>query len=331
MRLLCLLTLFMALSALPCAAQDSAGADAPRTVTITVVGDMLFDRGVRDEIERRGAQSIFAGIENILSASDITVGNLECPLTARHEPRPMRYVFRCDPKRAATLRTAGFDAVTVANNHTLDQGRGGLLDTLDNLRAAGVAPIGAGPDAVAARQPVIIEVNGLRVALLAFLDMPIEGAIYLEDHPVPAMAGEEAVREAVAAARANTDVVVVFFHWGVEFSTVPTRAQRSLARAAGDAGAALVAGHHPHVLQPWEWMGRTLVVYSLGNFVFDQGSRRSTSQSAVLRATLTPDGVADFDFVPVSLLNTRPFPATEPAASDILSLLSGLKTYGIFE
>lgn len=320
------------LLAAACGPLRAAPADETRSVTLAAVGDILFDRGVREEIERRGADTVFAEVRAILSSADIAAGNLECPLTDRHEPRPMRYVFRCDPARAATLAAAGFDAVTLANNHILDQGRGGLLDTIEHLHAAGVTPVGAGPDAVAARQPVIVERNGMRLALLAFLDMPIEGAVYLEDMPGPATAGSaDAVREAVRDAREQADAVVVFFHWGVEFSARPARAQRELARAAADAGASLVIGHHPHVLQPWERMGDTLVVYSLGNFVFDQGSRPSASQSAILLATLTSQGVEHFEFVPVSIINTRPYPATGEAADRIRAVLSGISTYGIFE
>lgn len=315
-----------------CGACAYAQEEPARAFTLAAVGDILFDRGVRAEIERHGADSIFSEVAGVLSGADAAVGNLECPLTHRHEPRPMRFVFRCDPVHAATLASAGFDAVTLANNHILDQGRGGVLDTIAHLRAAGVQPVGAGPDAVAARQPVIIERNGVRAALLAFVDMPIEGAPPLEDRPGPAMAaGADTVRDAVRGARELADVVVVFFHWGVEFSGRPVRAQRELARAAADAGAALIIGHHPHALQPWERMGGALVAYSLGNFVFDQGARPRASQSAILLATLTPQGVADFEFLPVSIVNARPFMATGAAADRIREQLSGITNYGIFE
>lgn len=259
-------------------------------VTMAVVGDMMFDRGVRVLIERDGVERLFSGSGGILKSADIAAGNLECPLTDRVAPIYKKYVFRCDPAMAGELAAVGFDALALANNHTLDQGRGGLMDTIANLRAAGVAGAGAGANAAAAARPVFIEKNGVKIAFLSFSTLAAEGISNAPRLPGVAMADEAAVRAAVADAKERADAVVVFFHWGREFSAKPDRAQVDMARAAVDSGAALVAGSHPHVMQTIERRNGALIVYSLGNFIFDQ-DKRGADTSAILLVSLSSKGV----------------------------------------
>lgn len=266
---------------------------------------MMFDRGVRASTNRHGSEWLFTNVSRVLIQADLAVGNLECPLTTRVEPKPTLYNFRCDPSIARSLAEAGFDMLTMANNHALDQGRNGLKDTIANLRAVGIRALGAENNRDDAREPSIVERNGIRIAFLAFTAVPVEGIERSESNASLALADAGIVRKSVKAAKAKSDVVVVFFHWGTEFSGFPSDSQKSLAAAAVDAGASLVVGHHPHVMQTVEKRKGALIVYSLGNFVFDQ-KKQGGEKSVILRVALSRKGVEEHDFVPVLIRDGKP-------------------------
>jgi poly-gamma-glutamate synthesis protein (capsule biosynthesis protein) len=183
-------------------------------------------------------------------------------------------------------------------------------------------------DAEAARAPVIVEANGLRVAFLAYVDVPVEGRTGFDtrsweagvDQPGLAWANPGEMASDIASARGRADVVVVLMHFGLEGRPEVSAAQRALAHTAIDSGAALVLGAHPHVLQPVEAYNGGLIVYSLGNFVFD-GFAAPATLSAIFIATLTPDGVEDYEWAPVVVSAGLPRPATEAESATILARL----------
>jgi poly-gamma-glutamate synthesis protein (capsule biosynthesis protein) len=243
------------------------------------------------------------------------VGNLECTIAAGGRPRPGPYRLRAPLSSAAALREAGFDVLGLANNHALDYGPEGLGETISRLEGAGIDAVGAGPDAVAASQPLIREVGGLRLAFLAFNTVPDP-----QDRPedggwTPARWDEVAVVAAIAAARTPADAVIVSVHWGYEYELRPDPTQRDVAQAMLNAGADLVIGHHPHVVQGTEIdlegasepsgvvRGR-FVAYSLGNLVFDQ-QRGETQQGLALRALFDAGGLRAVQALPVRA-GTRP-------------------------
>lgn len=260
---------------------------------------MHFDRGVRAAMRRYGGDYVFANVADTLRAADLAIGNLECPITDRNSPRHARVVFRCDPAAAQLMADAGIDAVSIANNHIFDQGEAGLLDTITNLQNAGMGAAGAGLVPEAAMQPWTAERNGIRFCFLAFAEP------FLVSAPGAASATVENVTRAVADAARQCDIVIVSFHWGLEFSHFAAQEQKALARAAADAGADLVFGHHPHVLQPHETIGKTLAAYSLGNFVFDPRVTDS-NESVILSATFSKQGLESYKFIPVVIENDRP-------------------------
>lgn len=278
--------------------RSSAIAQEP-TATVLLFGDMHFDRGVRAAMLRYGNDYVFENVADTLRAADLAIGNLECPVTDRNSPRHARVVFRCDPAAAKIMADAGIDAVSIANNHIFDQGEQGLADTITNLTAAGVGAAGAGLTPEQAMRPWKAECNGIRFCLLAFAEP------FLIAAPGAAPATEENVTRAVADAARQCDIVIVSFHWGLEFSSFATQDQKALARAAVDAGADLVFGHHPHVLQPHETINHTLVAYSLGNFVFDPRVTDS-NESVILSATFSKQGLESYEFIPVAIENARP-------------------------
>lgn len=285
------------------------------SLTLAAVGDIMLARSTGQFMLAEGPEAPFAGVAEILRGADITVGNLESVISTLGEPQDKAYTFRAPPLAVDALRLAGFDAVAQGNNHALDFGRDAMLDTLSRLRAAGIEPVGAGADAGEARAPAIIDANGLRIAFLSYTDIPSRVWAATDDRAGVAWLDREAVTSDIKAAAARVDVVAVFFHFGVEESTAVTDAQREAAHAAIDAGATLVIGSHPHVLQEMEEYGGGLIAYSLGNFVFDGfDAVPHANESAILIVELTSSGLAGWRVVPVVIVGGRPALTEEASA-----------------
>jgi poly-gamma-glutamate capsule biosynthesis protein CapA/YwtB (metallophosphatase superfamily) len=324
------------------------GGPAGAALDLRAAGDLMLARHVGALVEREGAAAIFAPTADLL-AGDLALVNLESPLSAQREAaRPGPYRLIGAPELAPALRAAGIDALGLANNHALDAGPAGLEESLTVLRAAGVAPAGAGPSEAAALAPVALSAQGLRVAILALNDVADPGdagaALAPGDDvgwrnpdfaacPAPAVCTHgrawlsAAALEAVQAARAEADVVVVLAHWGVEYAAAPSARQRAWAARLVAAGADLVLGAHPHVLQPAEPLragGRAgFVAYSLGNFVFDGPADPARSSGAVLRVLLDREGVALVAAAPLATAGGRPQPLnlTSPEGRAALAAL----------
>jgi len=299
------------------AALTPTGASTPSMqVNLEAVGDIMLARTVGEQVQTQGPGIVFAGVQSVLNSADVLVGNLECALTAGGKKQPKNYTFAAPPEAAQALALAGFDVLSLANNHAMDYGSQGLIDTRDNLRQYGIASVGAGANAADAHTPVILERNGLRLAFLAYVDVPEESSgfdahtwIATASQPGVAWADLDQIRTDVAAARLQADVVVVLLHSGIEVTpaVIPnvTSSQKTEAHAAIDAGAALVIGSHPHILQQIERYHGGLIAYSLGNIVFDQ-YKGVANATIILRVILTPAGVQSYDWVPVLIENGLP-------------------------
>ncbi len=284
------------------------------TMDMTFVGDMIYGRyrsGGYDPIPEHDAD-VLAQVRPLLRA-DLTVGNLETPLVRTlptRAPIGSRFAFGAPPDMAQLLSAAGFHAVSVANNHWFDQRERGLAQTPEILAEHNVLAVGALPDAHA---PVVFTHAGVRVALLAATartNAPLRehGIAYVGTHALA-----QTLAPMVEAASASSDVQVVLIHWGDEYVDRPSVAQRRAAHALVDAGAELVIGHHPHVLQGIERYGNGLIAYSLGNFLFENLNTKPR-QTGVLRVSLRPDGcLARVRFHPVVLMR-HPDPHPEPAS-----------------
>ena len=278
-----------------------------RRLTIAAVGDLMLGRTVGARVVADGPEFVFDDeVASVLRDADLTIGNLETSISERGTPADKGYTFRAPPLTTRALAIAGFDVVSLANNHSLDYGAEALADTFQHLNASGVLAVGAGPNRSAAHAPIVIERNGLRIAVLGLVDAPPEGDFNREaweaqpSRPGVAWADEETVIEMVTQADAAADLVVLMIHFGVEFSATPSESQRMLARSAIDAGADLVIGSHPHVLQEVEVYRGGLIAYSLGNFVFD-GFDGTANVSAILTVTVTADGVEAWKLIPVEI------------------------------
>jgi len=292
--------------------EETSVAGLPRgTVRLMAVGDVMLGRSIGKRIRADGPGIVFGGVQRVLDRADLLVINLECALTTSRDREDKRYTFKSPPVSADALALAGVDMASMANNHAGDWGDQGLLDTLRHLADRGIAAAGAGRDRAEARAPVIVRRNGLSVAFLGYVDAFTESTGFNTKawragpgRPGLAIASTEAIRADVAAATSEADVVVVMIHAGYEYAPSPNAEQRRYARAALGAGATLVLGHHPHVLQGWTRKGSRLIHWSLGNFVFDRMG--GASDTEILALDLSADGVSDVRTMPVRIVDGFP-------------------------
>lgn len=268
------------------------------------------------KIVRKGPSAPWVHVKRYFDEADLVVANLECVISDRGEPWPTKLIHLRTPLAAADSLVAGsVDVVSVANNHALDFGPEGFTDTLGRLDDRHIGYAGGGANEAAAHAPFIAEENGLRIAFLGYV-LPFSSRTTFSTREWaagPNRAGlaigtPEVVRADVTAARTVADLVVVMVHGGVEYRARPNSTQRAFAQAAIDAGATLVLGHHPHVLQGYARRGGTLVAFSLGNFVFARFDGAS-NDTAIMDVTLTPDGVTSVGWIPLVIEGGVPRPA----------------------
>lgn len=277
-----------------------------RHVSLAAVGDINLGDGPGAVMRSRGARYPWRDVAPVLRGADLAFGNLECTVSRRGRPVPKQYNFRGRPSALrAAARFAGLDVLNLANNHTVDYGRGALLDTIGFTRRWGMTPVGAGRDVAAARRPRVVRRLGLRIAFVGFSDR-----LPLSFYATPSRAGTSfasvpAIRRGVRRARRRADVVVATFHWGDELARYPTARQRLFARTATRAGATAVIGAHPHVLQPRRRRGRRIVAYSLGNFVWSAGSA-ATTRTGILMLRLSGRGVEGSRFRRARIVGSQP-------------------------
>ncbi|MGD0878842.1 MAG: CapA family protein [Anaerolineales bacterium] len=284
-------------------------------VTLEAVGDIMLGRTVGQQVLAKGPQIVFAGVQSALDSADVLVGNLECAITDQSQPVQKSYALKAPPQTAQALWLAGFAVLSQANNHAMDFGSTGLADTQNYLSQYGISTVGAGVDAAAAHTPVIITRNGLRMAFLAYVDVPPEKSGFdprtwtaTTASPGVAWADPGQIKSDVQAAKLHADVVIVLLHGGIEITDVINNIdanQRLEAHTAIDAGAALVIGSHPHVLQQIEPYHGGLIAYSLGNFVFDQ-YRGVANATIILRVIMNRAGVQGYSYIPVLIVNGLP-------------------------
>ncbi|MGH2716225.1 MAG: CapA family protein, partial [Thermoleophilaceae bacterium] len=303
-----------------------------RPLRLASVGDVNLGDAPGAAIAAQGPRYPWASAGRALRRADIAFANLESAISERGTPFPKQYNFRGTPAALEGLRRhAGIDVLNLANNHVGDFGPHALLDTLRGVERLGMRAVGAGPGLDRALRPQVVERLGLRVAFVGFSNiLPVEFAAG-PGRPGVAWATPEAVGRAVSAARQGADVVVATFHWGIEKAPYETAEQAELARVAADAGAQLVIGAHPHVLQPLRRTGAALVAYSLGNFVFGAQSTE-TAATGVLETDLTAEGVAAARWRPGEISGGRPMldkgPARRLAVDDAEAMAVGLTLGG---
>jgi poly-gamma-glutamate synthesis protein (capsule biosynthesis protein) len=240
------------------------------TIRIAAIGDVAFNGGY-EELARQGAAGRVAeAIAPLLAGADIAIGNLEGPLTNRPSAGPpWRFCLHGHPSFGPALKKMGLHAVSLANNHMMDHGWEAAQETAALLGESGIRSAGAGQNLEEARKAAHFEIHGSKVAILSYCDVAVLGRIYADDRqPGIALARREYVIEDVTRAKSENDIVIVCLHWGQEHVRYPNPQQRIFANEIIAAGASLVIGHHPHVLQGVERFQDGAIAYSLGNFTF---------------------------------------------------------------
>jgi poly-gamma-glutamate synthesis protein (capsule biosynthesis protein) len=267
----------------------------PPRVRVVSGGDVMPDRSVESYANANGPDAVLAGIAPVLEKGDAAWFNLEGVTSTLGTPKTEKvYTFEGPPEFAPAIAKAGVDVVTMGNNHSVDYGRAALRDTISRLDEAGVQVVGAGKDFEDAHAPAIVRTaSGATIGFLGYSDVWWPGFEATESHAGVAQAftGIGRMKQDVKDLAAEVDYVIVGFHWGYEYQHYPVSQQTNEGHAAIDAGADLVIGHHPHVLQGFETYKRRLIAYSLGDLVFDHQAVE-TGQTVLVDATLKPDGVS---------------------------------------
>ena len=275
-----------------------AEAEPASDETILVfLGDVAPGRSMEAQLARYGPAYPWTGLAPLLHSADLAVANLECVLSTQGGPLKKSYLIRAHPRWGQALVEADLDLVTLANNHALDFGLAGLDSTLSTLQALGIATVGAGASPEAVHRPATFTLDGVRVAVLGYAANRWNGSVDVPATDRLAWAEPATVQADVRAVREQADLVVVLLHAGTEYATTPSSDQEAVARAAVDAGADLVVGHHPHVTQTIERYKQGLIVYSLGDALFDI-PRRAAMEGHLLRVHATQDGLSRAELWP---------------------------------
>ncbi len=273
-------------------------------IIIHAVGDIMLAGKWAPLLRQKGYDYPFNGVRKELASGDINIANLESPIaTNGKEYSGKKYRFRAEPPVAKAIRSAGFNLVTLANNHSMDFGGEALTDTLQHLSNNGVAWVGAGENLFEARKMALFTIKGKKIAFLGYsLTQPIE-FFAGQNRPGTAPGYEKLVTADIAGARNKADYVIVSFHWGKESNETVQQYQRNAAHNAIDAGADVIIGHHPHVLQGIERYKNGIIFYSLGNFTF--ASRSTTADvSAMIRLKLNGER-REAEILPLDVLHRR--------------------------
>ena len=301
-----------------------------KEITISMVGDMTFVKSVDTIMKKNGDGFILEGYGPYMKKSHIVLGNLETSISKRGKAiEKKEYTFRSRPEVVKVLKDNNFSAVSIANNHILDYGMEAYLDTLDNLKKHGLLYAGGGRNKEEAEKGVIIEKDGIKVGFLAFSKV-IYSVDWYAKNTRPGIVGAYKVQEpgfvkTIKEMRKNCDVLVVSVHWGAEGSDQIRDEEKYIGHSMIDAGADIIMGHHPHVVQGIEIYKEKPIFYSFGNFIFY--NFRSPLSNQTMMATVTVDdkgNVSKVDIVPGKIINGKPTPMEGVEREKFIKYFNGL-------
>ncbi len=309
---LCIVSLFFFLIYIDVFDSEKQGIGADNTVPdvdidFCFVGDILLSSNVEDLINRTNSVFPFENVKGILSSNDFVIGNLENPISTRGKVLiNKQFNFRTDPKVIEGLKYAGFNILSLGNNHIMDYGSPAMTDTLNILKNNNIYYTGAGNNIDEAGRPVIVEKNGKRIAFISASRVLESVSLYAKENQPGVFQAylPEKLFQTINETDKLVDFVIVYIHWGIERDFYPKSYQRTLAKNMIDQGADLVVGSHPHVLQGFEYYNDKLIAYSLGNFVFTDTKK----ESMILKIKLTHDNTYSSEVIPCIIKNYRPEP-----------------------
>ena len=278
-----------------------APARTPSTITLAFGGDVHFANQLAPRLAEPA--TALAELRPYLATADLAMVNLETAITTRGSEQPKKFHFRAPPTALDAVAGAGVDVVTMANNHAVDYGPQGLEDTLAARDTSPLPVVGLGRDRADALRPAVLTARGVRVAFLGATQVPdwtLATWSATASRPGVASAADPArLAAAVRQARTSADVVVVYLHWGTDYTGCPNSLQRRTAVALTEAGADVVVGTHAHRVQGAGWLGDSYVAYGLGNFVWWRRNSELDSRSGVLTLTLAGRRVVGEHWTPL--------------------------------
>jgi len=275
-------------------------------VSILFVGDLMLSRGVAYQIQKNNDLYFpFRYFRNLLQKSDFVFANLESPLINGRKIHAGEMTLRADEKMAPILKEMNFSIVSLANNHLLDFNENGLLNTLKILNENQIQYVGVGENFEEAHQFKILEKNGIKFAFLAYNDSDVvsKSTQAETNKPGTAFMDINALKTDIAEAKKSADYVIVSMHGGNEYQADPNNRQIEFNHTAIDAGANLVIGHHPHVVQKIEKYENGYIFYGLGNFIFDQMWSEATRQGAAIQINFLRDRIKNIKIIPFVIEN----------------------------
>lgn len=292
------------------------------TITILFCGDVTL----ANHFENHVGQNRNYAFEKLpwFDDADITMVNLENPLTTRGSAVDKKFTFRALPEYAKMLSMSGIDIVTLGNNHIYDFGSTGLFDTIDFLRKENIYYVGAGRNNAEARHPVIFFLKGLKIAFLGYYGTHKHSDSFpaQRDSAGTALRQLSLIEKDIMDIRKQVDFIIVNFHWGNEKATIPGNDQIAFAHSVIDYGADMIIGHHPHVLQGIEKYKNKIIAYSLGNFIFGGNSRPEYS-TALLKTGISKNK-ANAELIPLKVTYWQPEKLEGSAAKAVVDSVKKL-------
>lgn len=302
--------------------------EADDILTISMVGDILLDGSVKRFIGKNGIDYPWKEVQEYFKASDLTIGNLETSITDRNVKwEGKKYNFKAPSEVLKGLKDSGIEVVTIANNHVIDYGHDGLIDTMKNLDKYDVKYAGAGKNKKEAIEGVILEKKGIKVGILSFSRVIPDMKWYAKDNRAGIVSAYDPyineMLESIKEMKKEADIVILSIHWGVERSTSPRKEELAVAKKAIDSGVDIVMGHHPHVLQGIEIYREKPIFYSLGNFVFGSWDKIN-SKTAIGQVVIKDKKVSDVKIIPCKIVNCRPVPLENEEKVNLIDYMRNL-------
>lgn len=306
----------------------------PKKVTISFVGDILMDGSVANQIAKNGEDYPWENIKDYFNDDNLTIGNLETSITTKGEIwENKQFNFRSNPKYLSAMKKNGIDMVSLGNNHVLDYGYEGLLDTLENLDKHEILYAGAGRNREDAIKGIVTERNGLKIGFLSYSRVVPDVKWYATNNR-PGIVGAYDVHipeviQKIKEMKREVDILILSLHWGIELSIEPRPQEIKLARLAIDEGADIIMGHHPHVLQGIEIYNGKPIFYSLGNFVF--GTKNDlTSNTIIAQVNIVDKKIDNIKVIPFNIIGGRPTKVEEKDYLNKINYINSLsKTFNV--
>lgn len=274
------------------------GINFGKPIHLAFVGDIMLSRQIGKIIDAHDPTYPFILVEPYIKRADIAFGNLENPVSTKGLSQGSVYSFRAKPETLEGLKFAGFDVMSIANNHMFDWGGEAFTDTMDHLSSESIEFVGGAKKIEETKIPVVFQKAGEKICYLAYTEFAsqgtprgVQGMAFLNTRSV--------VSDIDSANNHGCSIIVISLHWGNEYEVQASPEQKKVAQAFIDAGAKVVIGHHPHVLQEIEKYKDGLIAYSLGNFVFDQNFSEDTRKSAILNVYIKDGKITSFETVPI--------------------------------